>query len=76
MKADDKSVGIMPTLNPENGFDLKAIDDDLVSKLEVIKGKNATDQYGELGVNGVVIVTFKSYPTLPQELKDRFKDAE
>lgn len=76
LKADDKSVGIMSASNPKNDFDLKSIDNDLVSRLDVIQGQDATDQYGELGANGVIVVTFKSYASLPQELKDRFKDSE
>jgi hypothetical protein len=34
------------------------------------------DQYGELGANGVIIITFKNYATLSQEIKDMFKDTE
>ncbi len=74
LKADDKSVGIVSTY--ANDFKLNSIETELISKLEVIKGHNATVQYGELGADGVIVITFKNYVTLPQEIKDMFKDAK
>lgn len=74
LKADKKSVGIMSTA--DNKFELSSIEAELISRVDVIKGENARDQYGELGANGVIVITFKNYTTLPQELKDRFKEAE
>lgn len=74
LKADDKSIGIIST--EDNKFELSSIEAELISRMEVIKGKNATDQYGVLGANGVIVITFKNYATLPKELKDRFRDTE
>jgi TonB family protein len=39
--------------------EMKKIKPESIDKIEVLKDKNATDQYGEKGKDGVVIITFK-----------------
>jgi TonB family protein len=39
--------------------EMKKIKPESIDKIEVLKDKNATDQYGEKGKNGVVIITLK-----------------
>lgn len=39
------------------GSDLGAVKPEDVQKIHVVKGKEATDKYGEKGKNGVVIIT-------------------
>lgn len=63
----DNSVGIDPQTRPLSIVDgkeqpsevLQDISPDKIEKIEVLKGKAATDKYGEKGKNGVVIVTLK-----------------
>ena len=74
LKAGKKSVGISMAL--ENSFDLKSIEPESIKQIDVLKGQQATDQYGALGSNGVIVITFKNFATLPQELKDRFKETK
>ena len=74
LKVDKKTVGISKALGDD--FDLGSIDPESIKKIDVLKGENAINKYGVLGENGVVIITFKNYATLPQELKDRFKDSK
>ena len=39
------------------GSDLGAVKPEDIEKIDVVKGKEATDKYGENGKNGVVIIT-------------------
>jgi hypothetical protein len=55
---------------------LNYINPDWIQTLNVIKGKEATDKYGPLGKNGVILIELKNgtLEKLPLELREKFKD--
>jgi hypothetical protein len=70
LKVDDKSVAIDKHVDTQ--FDLDSIDPNWIKEIQVLKGFEAKSDYGERGKNGVVIIYFKDFNTLPPELQARF----
>lgn len=53
-------------------LDVNKLDANNIESIRVLKDKEAIDQYGENGKNGVFIITFKAFDKLPHSLKDQF----
>jgi hypothetical protein len=56
----------------QDGLDLDKLDAINIESMQVLKDKEAFDQYAENGKNGVVIITFKNFDNLPHSLQDQF----
>ena len=79
LSADNKTLqiqGVNKTDSLTTKNLLSSLDPQLIVSMNVMKGKGATDKYGALGQNGVVLIYLKrgALKKLPVELSRRFKD--
>ena len=54
---------------------LKDIDPNWIKQIDILKDQKAEEQFGDKGVNGVVIIELKksAYKTLPKDMKELLK---
>lgn len=77
LKVDGRTCAISPSGKflhaRKSRRTLKKLNADWIQSIDVIKGKEATDKYGEDGKNGVLVLHMKdgTYDSLPRKLKRR-----
>lgn len=57
------------------GNTINYVNPNWIKSLNILKGKDATDKYGTLGQNGVVLIDLKkgSFRNFPPEIRKKFK---
>ncbi len=76
IKADNKRTQFYWNSQSPNDSAFSSIKPDWIDSIDVIKGQNAVDRFGEEGANGVIVLTLKegTLQKLPGDVKDLFKE--
>lgn len=72
LTVDEKNLELDARKNEH--VDLATIDPNTIESIQILKGREAKDKYGDKGQNGVVIITFKDFNLLSKELQAKFTD--
>ncbi len=74
ISVDDKKVELVGDKSESSRQLFKELNPNWIEKVEVVKGEKATDQFGERGKFGVILIELKeeSFEKMPVALSDRF----
>jgi hypothetical protein len=53
---------------------VESFDTRWLQSISVLKGKDATDLYGDKAKNGVIVLVFKDYDLVPKTLQSKFTE--
>ncbi|HEU5289345.1 MAG TPA: hypothetical protein VFU05_01805 [Cyclobacteriaceae bacterium] len=77
IKADNKQIGFFSSLEFDTN-PISTLKPKWIKTINIYKGNKATDEFGDMGLNGVILIELKKrkLKKLPEEIQRRFVLAE